>query len=351
MIIKIIKYFPFSLTFKSNFTNSQNSYNTRNLFIIKAKDEFNNITYGEISPEIKLPKQNSIEDELKSLFEKEITLSNDFNEAHEQIKNLPFTSPIKSSIEQIYLNLLFINNKIDIHNLFKKNFKSYINVNAIIDISDISTTKNKIRTKYENGYKTFKIKVGRKNFEDDLLLIESIYKEYNNNIKLRLDANGSWYLKEAIKNIQLLENFNIEYIEEPSQSLQENLKLAELSSIKIALDESLKNFNDAKNIIDNFNISFIVVKPLTHYGIFDTVKLIDHAELKNKNIIISSNFESSIGKSALVFLAAYTSHNFAHGLDITEFYLQDICEDSYAAYNGKIKFDISTFPPNFKLLL
>lgn len=349
MTIKVIKYFLFSLPFKKIFTNSKTNYHKKVIFILEAKDDFGNITYGEVSTHLNTQNLDFIEDELNKIIEKEFFFSNDIDNANQQIKNLPLNSSIVFALEQIYLNFLFINNKINSRFIFNKNFQNSININAVVGIDETQTIFDKLKNKFENGYKTFKIKVGRKNFRDDLLLIEKIDKLYSSKIKIRVDANGKWNLEEAKKYLSYLGNYNIEYIEEPCALLIENLELAEITNINIALDESLKNANDVKDIIKNNKIKFIVIKPFLHFGILDTIKLIDLAESENKNIIISSNFESPIGKSALFFLAAYTSHNFAHGLDTTEFFNNTVCEDYYKVSNGKINFDLSNFPPKYKL--
>ena len=82
-------------------------------------------------------------------------------------------------------------------------------------------------------------------------------------------------------------------------------------------------------------------------GIISSLQLIKVAGKNNRNVIISSSFESAVGKSALVLLAASISHSFAHGLDTSEYFKQDICKDLFEVENGKIFCDIKNYPPQF----
>lgn len=353
MILKEIKYSFFSLPLKKVFRNSFDSFSKREGFIIKAVDEQNNVTYGEASPLPNFSRESlkELEEELKLISQNEVALSNNLNDARKQIKNLSSLNSLRFAFEQILLNFLFLRKSQQNNFLSKKNFKNEISINAVLDISEPELIMNEIQKKYFQGYRTFKIKIGRENFEDDLALLEKIQNMFGNKIKKRLDVNGKWDYERARNYLKELEKFEIEFIEEPCSGLMCNLELAEKSKLKIALDESLKNFDEAKKIIESSQIDFVVVKPMIYGSLFDSVELINYAEAKNKYVIISSSFESAVGKSALVFIASCSSHLFAHGLDTSDFFERDICYDYYAVNNGRINFDIENFPPKYDLKL
>lgn len=350
MILEEIKYFQYSFHLKSEFKNSSTSIKKREGFIISARDEFKNISYGEASPleNFSVETLKEIENDLQLITSKRIILSENIFEASNQIKELTQLHSLRFALEQIFLNLLFIrNNKLpDV--LSGKNFKKEIYVNAVLGIYESAFIINEIKKKFNLGYKTFKIKVGRNDIQDDLSLVDSIYKNFGDKIKIRLDANGKWEFNEALNFLENLEKYEIEYIEEPCFNLDNNLKLIEHTRIKIALDESITNIAQAKQIIDNSKIEFIIIKPMIYGSIFDIIDLINYAESKNKFIIISSAFESNIGKSALVLLASLTSHTYAHGLDVADIFSNNF-DDFYKVNNGRINFNIDFFPPRYDL--
>lgn len=351
MIIKEIKYSFFSLPLKLHFQNSFFSFYKKEGFIVEAADELNNKTLAEASP---LPNYSAeslinVENELKKISSQQLFLDDDINSAVQKIKSFSLSNSTQFMLEQIFLNLFLIRNKNSVHKYFERQFKNKIDVNAVLDMSEKNKILKIIKRKLETNYHTFKIKVGRESFNEDINLINEIHSQFGNSIKIRLDANGKWNIKEAIKFLNQLKDFNIEYIEEPCNNLMSSLELSKQSQIPIALDESLRNFIDAKRIIEESNIKFVIMKPMVYGGIFDTLQLIKIAESKNKFIIISSAFESAIGKSSLTFLAALVAHNFAHGLDTSDYFQKNLCEDFYKVINGKISFDITNYPPQFRL--
>src|SRR5690606_27455981 len=65
------------------------------------------------------------------------------------------------------------------------------------------------------GYRTFKIKVGRLPVEQEIAMVQHVRKTIGNNIALRLDANRSWTLQTALLFGEAVAECGIEYIEEP----------------------------------------------------------------------------------------------------------------------------------------
>jgi len=206
-----------------------------------------------------------------------------------------------------------------------------------------------IEKKIELGFDTFKIKVGRDNPYDDFELLESIRNTFGYDIFLRLDANQKWSSDEAIEYLERFKDYVIEFVEEPCRYTCSTFKTIEESYIPIALDESIKDMLEDKSAFENCKAEFLIVKPMITGGIFSTIHLIESAKQVGKKTIISSSFESVIGKSALVMLASLTNHSFAHGLDTSELFENDLCQDPYAIKNSQIGFNASEFPQKFVL--
>ncbi len=352
MIINELKYFYFELNFSTPFRNSKGTFNTREGFIVRLKDNLNNIAYGECSP---LPgfsyeTLDDVENQLKklSVLFKDFNVGDDLHMIENFSNNRNLFPSVKFGIEQCLFNL-WVNGKSD---YFEKTFglsKKEIDVNAVFGAGGRLDIISGVEKKISNGYNTFKFKIGNDSFDDDYKLVESLRKYFGNSINIRLDANGNWDIKQAVENIEKFSSFNIQYIEEPCARFDQLMKLSETSPIPIAADESLNIPTDVLNAIRNSNIKFLVLKPMIVTGIFSAVKLIEEAERTGKVIIISSSFESAVGKNMLVMLSAITNHYYAHGLDIADQFNTDICEDKFLPSNGKIFFDHLYFPPKFDL--
>ncbi len=124
--------------------------------------------------------------------------------------------------------------------------------------------------------------------------------------------------------------------------------LSDFSPIPVAVDEMIKTATDAKDLIERSNVTTVVLKPALLGGIIDTIGLIKSAEKLNKKVIVSSAFESVVGRSALTLLAALTNGNYAHGLNTGVFFEEDLATEPYPINNGKIEFDYTDYPPEFK---
>lgn len=347
--MKIIEatYFPFSLKFKKPFVNSLGILSERNGLILKLTDELGNIGYGECSPLPGFSRETLIEagESLHKVASRLLQSS--------KVDDLSFPyvqSSVSFAVEQALLELSLSQN----NDLITKKLglaDKTIQVNAVIGFDDYQIIFEKIKKKIELGYTTFKIKVGRHNPYEDYELLETIRINFGFDIKLRLDVNQKWSADEAIEYLDRFKAFEIEYVEEPCEFASSTLRTFEETHIPIALDESIKSSNELENLITDFDTEYLVVKPMIIGGFFTTKKIIDLAKQNGKTIIISSSFESALGKRVLVMLASLTNHSLAHGLDTTEFFVQDICLDAYPVMNGKIDFINNILPHKTDLSL
>ena len=352
MTISEFKYFPSSLNFRTPFQTSFQIISERKGFIISISDEHGNSAFGECSP---LPgfsyeSINDVERILKGLRYQIIGFSVEENltAISNLLSEFKLVPSIVFALEQAIISLCVKRNM----NFIAESFgdtNSIIDVNAVIGFDKTENILTKIEEKVKNGFGTFKLKIGRNNFEDDLNLIKNAREKFGESIKIRLDANGKWDEETANSNLDRLSQFNIQYIEEPSSGINILNKLSDTSLIPIAIDESIRSTEDTAKIINDSKIRFIVLKPMILGGVISSLRLIKEAGRKGKNVIISSSFESAVGRSALVLVASVTNHPFAHGLDASEYFEKDICKDPYEVINGKIKFDAENYPPQFDL--
>ncbi len=352
MIIKDFKYFPFSLQLKIPFQSSTQIITQKNGFIISLIDELGNQSFGEASPLSGFSRETNNDliqnlSEIKSRFDN-LFLLDVLSTINDQLSTFELLPSVRFSLEQAILSLMIKKNR-NFVNQFVGILKSVINVNAVFGFDDNRNIISAIDRKIEAGFNTIKIKVGRDDFENDFELIKEVREKFGRKINIRLDVNGIWELGKAKKYLERLSLFNIQYIEEPCSNLNDLIKLAEVSQIPIAIDESLESLDFALEIINNSKIEIIIMKPMVLGGLFSSFRIIKEAEKKNKKVIISSSFESAIGKSGLVLLAATTNHNFAHGLDTSEFFEKDICFDPFTVKDGKIYLASDNYPPQFNL--
>jgi o-succinylbenzoate synthase len=347
MQIVELKYKTFSFPLNEIIKTSGQKITGKKVILLKARNSIGNVTFAEISP-LKNFSKETVE-ECENILKKTIGDIIKFPVGLEELKikagTFQFFPSLKFAFEQLYLNFSLMQNQKSYMDLIKRN---EIKINGMVSIKPLEETLREISVLIEKGCNVIKLKVGRKNFDKDLEIIKRIIKTYGNKIKLRLDANGSWQCNDAINYLHELSELDIEYIEEPVETRDELINLAAVSKINLVPDESIETYKDAVEFIETGYFDFLVLKPAIRTGIFDTIKIIRLAEEKNINVIITSSFETAIGRSALLYLASLTKHNYAHGLGV-ETLGKNILKNHFIPKNGTVHFNIKDLIQNFDL--
>ena len=325
-----LKYQQYSFPFTKPLKNSSQIFYSKEVIILTATDNLGNKFLGEIAP-LQWFSQESIEDCKVQL--DEIIDENIFLDSIETLKKTVHQMDVFPSLlfglEKVLFQMELKNKIVEIKNSVIKN-------NCLIGIEEPNSVIKRIHSYYEYGFDTIKIKVGI-SFDEEYLLLQKIFNEFGDKLKIRLDVNGNWSLEQALEYSKNLEAFNIQYLEEPVKSIDDIFNLAEKINLKIAPDESISNSKDAIRFIESGMFEFIVLKPSIRLGINESIKIIEKANENNVKVIITSAYETALGKSMLLYLASLTNHNCAHGLN-TETLGQDI-----------IKSDIDFSKPNIVL--
>ncbi len=342
-----IEYKKFSFPINNPLKNSNQSFTKKDIIILKANNDKGNTHFAEISPLPNFSKESidDCENILQNTFANKFKLPVEFDNLKNTLSAFDKTPSLKFAFEQFVLNSYFLENREMYFNLVKQ---SKIKINALLSIGEVKETIKKADDFIDKGFDTIKIKIGRNSFENDLEIIKRIKEKYADRINLRLDANGIWDCNEAIDKLQQLTEFCIEFIEQPVELKDELINLAAVWETPIAPDESIETYEDAIEFIESGYFDFIVLKPSIRMGIFDTIKIIKFAEEKNVNVIITSAFETAIGRSVLLYLASLTKHKFAHGLGV-ELLGQEIIPDRFDIEKSYVLFDANKLPLKFYL--
>jgi len=243
---------------------------------------------------------------------------------------------LRHGLEQSIINIICNKNKTTIDKLLNLKLKKQVNVNAAIGFMNVEESVNAAKTVIAKGFTTLKIKAGRSNFEEDFSVIKLIRETFGENIKLRLDSNGNWNLDEAIINLKALEQFDIEYAEQPVINLSDYINLKKETNIPLAPDESIRSVKDAKEFIKSGVVSYVILKPMMIGGLLPTLEIIKLASAENITPVITSSFESAVGKINAVIAAASVKANVAHGLGVADHFINTITNDPFPIKSGKI---------------
>jgi O-succinylbenzoate synthase len=176
------------------------------------------------------------------------------------------------------------------------------------------------------GYGAVKLKVGGREVVEDARLVHAVKDALGEGVSLRLDANQAWGLDEARGFARRIEGLRVEYLEEPLSDPAGLEGFARESGVPVALDESLVGMAP-ESLVEHRYAGAVVIKPSLLGGISRALRLADRAVSLGMRPVVSSAYESGVGTSALVALAAGTGdEEVPAGLDTYRHLAGDVIE-------------------------
>lgn len=158
--------------------------------------------------------------------------------------------------------------------------------------------------------RTVKVKVAEpgQTLADDFARVAAARAFVGDEGRIRVDANGGWNVDEAEHAIRALEQFDLEYVEQPCSTVGE---LAEVRrrvhdmGILIAADESVRKATDPLAVARAGAADLLVIKASPLGGVQRALDIIAEAGLP---VVISSALESPVGLAASLDLARRVPH-------------------------------------------
>ena len=173
------------------------------------------------------------------------------------------------------------------------------------------------------GYRTVKLKVGASDLDEDVASVAAVRDAIGTHTRLRLDANGAWTVDQAITALTQLEQYDIEYVEEPTSGLEALAQAAEQSMIPVAVDDS---FGSAEAQIPEA-ISVVVVKPMALGGPRTVYAAARRWIDLGRKVIITNYLDSAIGQhAALSVAAALPTPGQVHGVITPGLFDRDVAD-------------------------
>lgn len=290
--------------------------------ILKIEDETGAIGYGEVAPLDGYSKE-TLKEANTSL---ETMLQSDTDDDITPPPSVAF------GVESAYLSLMANKNKCDISQVIFPYAKNRIPVHHQL-LGSIEDCESQVKQKQNNGTTTFKLKVGRQSLQDDLYKIKRIVSSFNSDTVLRLDANRSWSLEDAISACKELKTLPIEFIEEPTNHPKYLMDLKEETDIPIAIDETFQE-NSGVPLLGLPYVDVIIIKPSFIGGTSRCLELAQDILATEKKVVFTSAFESGLGCLITAHLAAAVAPDVAHGVATYPYFVSDILHQHPTIENG-----------------
>ncbi|MBD2343680.1 o-succinylbenzoate synthase [Anabaena subtropica] len=178
---------------------------------------------------------------------------------------------------------------------------------------------------WEEGYRTFKWKIGVGEIAQELKIFDSLIKSLPASAKLRLDANGGLSYQEANSWLQACDNspIAIEFMEQPLpvEQFSQMLELSEAYTTAIALDESVATLKQLAACYAQGWREVFVIKPAIAGSPSRLRKFCQQHEI---DAVFSSVFETAIARQAALKLATELSrYNRAVGFGVNHLFKEE----------------------------
>jgi L-alanine-DL-glutamate epimerase-like enolase superfamily enzyme len=147
-------------------------------------------------------------------------------------------------------------------------------------------------------FKVLKIKVGTKRDEEMLRAIRDV-----TDLPIRVDANTGWTKEEAVRNINRLAKFDIQFVEQPiPPGDNEALRfIRERAALPIMTDESSVNLNDLPGLVGC--VDAINVKLMKCGGLREAIRMIHFAHAHGMKVMLGCMLETSLAITAAAHIS------------------------------------------------
>lgn len=199
-------------------------------------------------------------------------------------------------------------------------WRERVPASAYLFLSDPRACADKAAWFLDQGYGTFKAKIGFGERADQALL-EAVRKRIGD-APLRADVNGAWYPGTAKRLLRRLADLDLAYVEQPLplENLAGHAELRRSQSTPVALDESAYTLEDVAAIVREQAADVILLDPHEAGGLWQTIKSAAIAEGFDLPVTLHSGAELGISQAAYVHLAA-SIPNMSIAIDTERAYL------------------------------
>jgi len=157
------------------------------------------------------------------------------------------------------------------------------------------------------GFRGMKLKVGTKTPEEDVELVAALRAAVGKDIKIMIDANGSWLYHQALYVLQRVAKYDVYVAEQPVPwwDIDGLARLRRKLDVPVFPDESAKELNDLIKLIEKEAADGFFLKVPKAGGILKSQKWVAIAQAANLPVMCGCMINSGLGAAVEAhFLAA-----------------------------------------------
>jgi len=221
--------------------------------------------------------------------------------------------------------------------------RSTVPVNALLSASEPEELAKEASTAIEQGFRVVKVKVGRRALSEDAKRLIAVRRAAGAEVKLRIDANGSWTEAEAATALRGLSPLNLELCEQPVAASNHDAlrRLRRLVNCPIAADESVSQPDASGRLLDGEDgpaADVLVLKPMALGGLLPALRLAHRADEVGVGYYVTSSLDGVVARVGAAHLAAAVPKaEWASGLAVGQLFEEDTGTDPCPPRQGQIR--------------
>ncbi|MGE5175199.1 MAG: o-succinylbenzoate synthase [Hyphomicrobiales bacterium] len=323
MSIRAVRLLPYSLPLREPWPTAEGTITERHGCVIALEDERGRIGCGDTAPlaGFGLETIGSSVHALRLAARRLIGLAPE--QYREAAANLPYLAPVAASpaarhaIDLALHDLAAQEAGVPIARLLGgPGALAVVPVNAVIPDVEPDRAAELAREALAAGIAALKVKVGG-SLAADLARVRAVREAAGADAAIRLDANQGWDERTAVEALTALRVYEIEYVEQPvpAEAIDVMARVRRAADVPVAADESLRDADGARRVLDRDAADVLIVKPMVLGGLHAARVVCDLARERGAGVVVTAFVESAVGRTGALHLAASLgATGRAHGL-------------------------------------
>ncbi len=187
---------------------------------------------------------------------------------------------------------------------------------ALIPLVDTDTMVTLCQLFYDQGIRTFRLKLGR-NIQDDIDIVSRIRETLGNDIRIRADYNQAYSPPEAVRAIKAIESFGIDLVEQPvaAANYPGMAYVQKHVTIPVMSHEGCFSLQDIVALVKMGGINVIGLNSERPGGVTNMLKAIAFAEMEGMGAVLH-NQPLGIASSMHIHIAAAKHYSLGHATEL-----------------------------------
>lgn len=305
MKIKEIEIFAIKLPLIEPFIISYATYDSILSIIVKMTTDDGHIGYGEAVPDEHITGETweSTFEVLKNYLAPAVIGLDprNFEKIHDVMDHVVKPAPAaKAAIDIACFDIAGKSMNVPVYQLLGGRYHEKFPITHVLSIGEPEKMAEEAAKKIEQGYTSFKMKVGTQ-VNRDVACIRAVRERVGNDIDIRVDVNQGWgNAATTLKALRQMGDLNIDWLEQPvvDDDIDGLVEIKAKSDITLMIDEGLRNARDMREVIAKRAADKANIKLMKCGGIYPAMKLAIMAEMAGIECQIGSMVESSVGSAA-----------------------------------------------------